>query len=115
MGEGQDIHTAHYFDFGDIKTDNTQWETSWGASSNANVSTQFAAVLDDLATNQDWLAAGVQKPNIGVPAGGSAQIAGRNSPVANQIIVGQFFPHNNPGAGYYPHSGSTMLAIKKLL
>lgn len=107
-------HTAHCFNFGDIKADNTQWDTTWGANSNATLSTQFATVLDNLRIAQNWLVPNTAITAQAVPAGGTAQIAGLAA-LNDQITIGQFFPEDNPGANNHPHSQATMQAIQNLI
>lgn len=107
-------HTPHYFNFGDIKPDNTQWVPAWGAASSANVARQFIGVLNNLYASQNWLIPLTPKPTQAVPMGGTAQIAGLAAP-NNQINIGQFFPEANPGVGNYDHPASTMNAIRRLL
>jgi hypothetical protein len=108
-------HTAHYFDFTDVKPDNTQWDTVWGAAAAANVEAAFAFVLNGLVAAGNWLTPGNPIPNRPCPGGATAQIAGLAAAVPGQINVGQFFPENAAPANVYDHTGSTMRAIEKVL
>jgi hypothetical protein len=113
-------HTAHYFDFGDIKDDNTQWPTTWAGNTDTNLEQAFVAVLNNLAAAGTWLRGGIPIQHQACPAGGHAQIAGLTVTAApHQINVGQFFPEHGTGAavaaGIHPHPGSTMRAIQKVL
>jgi len=108
-------HTAHYFNFSDIKDNNTQWNTNWGSSSNNNVSTQFISVMKNLINQKDWLEPNKHKGSQSVPTGGTAQIAAKKGSSNDKIIIGQFFPHDQPSADQYPHSESTMIAINELI
>jgi hypothetical protein len=107
-------HTAHYFDFTDIKPDNTQWDTAWAANAATNVGAAFAQVLNGLAAAGNWLMPGNPIPNRACPGGGTAQIAGLAAP-GGQINVGQFFPESTPAANMHDHPDTTMRAILKVL
>lgn len=109
-------HTARFFDFGQIKPDNTQWPTTWGALTPANVTARLNAVLIDLANNANWMAPNVPIPNYNVPgfAGEQVQIAAKGAG-AGLIDVGMFFPLQNVGANIYDHNDVTMRAIRKVL
>lgn len=104
-------HTAHYFNFGEIKPDNTQWPTAWGNTASNNVDTQLAAVLTALHNAGNWLRPG--NPLINQPvAGGTAQIAGLLG-AGGGLRLGQFFPE--VGANFYDHNAATMRAIDQLV
>lgn len=106
-------HTPHFFDFNEIKPDNTQWDPAWGAGAVAQVAAQLIGVLNALAAAGNFLVPGVALPNQAVPGGGTAQIAGRAGGVG--VIVGQFFPEHNPGNNMYDHPDTTMIAIRRVL
>ena len=107
-------HTAHYFNFAEIKPDNTQWNVSLGPDVSNWLETQFIYVLTNLQSSHLWLQSGHPIPHQAIPAGGQAQIAGLKN-AANQIRIGQFFPEHSPGNNIYDHPASTMRAIQKLL
>ncbi|MGA3132400.1 MAG: DUF4157 domain-containing protein [Terracidiphilus sp.] len=108
-------HTPMYFNFGEIKDDNTQWDTSWAGNTIANLDANFTGVLNGLVAAENWLKAGVKIPNQACPVGGTAQIAGKAGAAANLIEVGQFYPEHNPGAQNLDHPASTMRAIEKVV
>lgn len=113
-------HTAHYFDFSDIKPDNTQWPPTWAGNTDAHLEQAFVAVLNGLAAAGTWLRGGIPIQHQPAPLGGHAQIAGLTVAGApGQITVGQFFPeHGTPAAtaaGIHPHPDTTMRAIQKVL
>ena len=106
-------HTAHYFNFGEIKADNTLWNVGWGAGAAMQVEAQINGLIGALGAAGNWLNPGVPLPNQAVAAG-TAQIAGLATG-PNTLNVGQFFPENNPGANIYDHPASTMRAIEILI
>ncbi|MGV3591676.1 MAG: DUF4157 domain-containing protein [Gammaproteobacteria bacterium] len=108
-------HTAHYFNFGEIKPDNTQWDVAWGAGASNQLEAQFIAVLQGLAAAGNWLRPGIPLTNRPTPCGGTAQIAGLADAAPNTLVIGQFFPEANPGASIHDHNDATMRAIHKLL
>lgn len=113
-------HTAHYFDFSDIKPDNTQWPLNWAGNTDANLEQAFVAVLNGLAAAGTWLRGGIPIQHQPAPLGGHAQIAGLTVAAApGQITVGQFFPEHGTvaaaAAGIHPHPDTTMRAIQKVL
>lgn len=108
-------HTANFFDFGDIKLDNTQWPAAWGAGADNQVATNFIGVLNALSAAGNWLMPGVPIPNVACLLGCTVQIAALAAPGVNLINVGQFFPNHAPANGVYDHPGNTMRAIHKVV
>jgi hypothetical protein len=105
-------HTAHHFNFAEIKPDNTQWPTAWAAGASAQVEAQLVAVLAALHGAGDWLMPGVPKPGQAV-AGGTAQIAGMLDGAGPGLRLGQFFPE--AGATFFDHDAATMRGIDQLV
>jgi hypothetical protein len=108
-------HTPHHFDFSNIDAANTQWDPAWGAGAPGQVGANFVAVLTGLPGAGLWLQPGVPIPNRAGVGGAAATIAARGAGGGNQISVGQFFPHHNPGAQIHDHSEALMRAIRKVL
>nr|WP_222845878.1 DUF4157 domain-containing protein [Flavilitoribacter nigricans] len=105
-------HTAHYFDFGEIKPDNTQWPTAWAAGASAQVDARLVALLGVLHGAGNWLMPGIPQPGQAV-VGGTAQIAGLLDGGGPGLRLGQFFPE--AGANFHDHDAATMRAIDQLV
>jgi len=105
-------HTAHYFNFGDIKPDNTQWPTAWGGGASAQVEARLAALLGVLHAGGNWLMPGVPLAGQAV-ADGTAQVAGLLDGGGPGLRLGQFFPEAGPN--FHDHDAATMRAIDRLV
>lgn len=111
-------HTAHYFDFGGIIADNTQWPTAWGAATLANLDARVAHLINGLVLGGLWITHAAPHVNRPTGVGGeTAQIAGLLEDAADwrNIRVGQVFPEANPAAFIWDHPMSTMQAINQVL